>query len=94
MLEDVVGPLVVTSCAHGVSLIWGSCLDPFTFQRAVKLASSGRLGLAPLVSHVLPLKEISQVFKILDKKIEKTVKAGYKSINKQLRKEIKITSIS
>ena len=48
--------------------------SPFTFQRAVKIASSGKLNLAPLISHEFPLDEISRVFEILDKKLEKVVK--------------------
>ena len=48
--------------------------SPFTFQRAAKLASSGRLKLAPLISHVFPLNEISRVFEILDKKVERVIK--------------------
>lgn len=48
--------------------------SPLTFQRAVKLAGSGKLNLPSLISHVFPLNEISQVFEILDKKLKKTVK--------------------
>jgi len=48
--------------------------SPLTFQRAVKLAGSGKLNLLPLISHVFSLNEISQVFEILDEKLKKTVK--------------------
>lgn len=48
--------------------------SPFTFQRAIKIASSGKLKLKPLISHVFPLDEIVRVFDMLDRKLEKTVK--------------------
>lgn len=48
--------------------------SPFTFQRAVKMASSGKLKLKPLISHVFSLDEIVRVFEMLDRKLEKTVK--------------------
>jgi len=71
-----------------------SCRNLHAFQRAVELASSGRLKMGPLINHALLLEEMSQVLKIPDKRIETIVKAGYKSINNPLRKEIKISSFS
>ena len=52
--------------------------SPFTFQRAVKLASTGRIKLKPLVTHVFPLSEVTRVFEVLDKKLEKVVKVVMK----------------
>jgi len=48
--------------------------SPFTFQRAVKIASYGKVKLKPLISHIFSLSEINHAFEILDKKLEKTVK--------------------
>lgn len=48
--------------------------SPYTFQRAVKIASSGRLKLKPIISHVLPLEKIAEAFEILDKRLENVIK--------------------
>jgi 2-desacetyl-2-hydroxyethyl bacteriochlorophyllide A dehydrogenase len=48
--------------------------SPFTFQRAVDIASTGKLKLKPLISHVLPLDEIEKAFEIVDKKLENAAK--------------------
>ncbi len=54
--------------------ITASYRSPFTFPRAIKLASSGNLKLSPLISHVFSLDEIGRAFEILDKKLEKVLK--------------------
>ncbi|MCD6470157.1 zinc-dependent alcohol dehydrogenase family protein [Candidatus Bathyarchaeota archaeon] len=48
--------------------------SPYTFQRAVKMASSGRLKLKPLISHIFPLEKIAEAFEILDKKLDNVMK--------------------
>ena len=48
--------------------------SPFTFQRAVKIASSGRVKLKPLISHVFKLEEIQRAFEVAEKKLEDAVK--------------------
>jgi len=54
--------------------ITSSYRSPFTFQRAVKIASTGRISLKALISHIYPLPEIGRAFEMLDKKIKGTVK--------------------
>ncbi len=44
--------------------------SPFTFQRAVQIASTGKLVLKPLISHVFPLVEIKKAFDIVNNKLE------------------------
>jgi len=48
--------------------------SPFTFQRAVKIASSGTVKLRPLVSHIFKLKEIQSAFGVAEKKLEGAIK--------------------
>jgi len=48
--------------------------SPYTFQRAVKMASSGRLKLKPLISYIFPLEKIAEAFEILDKKLDNVMK--------------------
>ncbi|MBO3803425.1 MAG: zinc-dependent alcohol dehydrogenase family protein [Candidatus Brockarchaeota archaeon] len=52
--------------------------SPFTFQRAVGLASSGRLMLKPLITHVLPLEEISEAFEMVEGRKQGVMKAMVK----------------
>jgi threonine dehydrogenase-like Zn-dependent dehydrogenase len=54
--------------------IFASYRSPYTFQRAVELASSGNLRLRPIVSHIHTLEEAPEVFKELAKK-KKAIKA-------------------
>jgi len=54
--------------------ITASYRSPFTFQRAIKMASTIELRLKPLISHIFPLHEIARAFEILDRKLEKVVK--------------------
>lgn len=54
--------------------IFASYRSPYTFQRAVELASSGNLRLRPIVSHIHTLKEAPEVFKELAEK-KKGIKA-------------------
>lgn len=42
--------------------IFTSYRSPYTFQRAIEVASSGKLKLSPMISHVLRLDESPQVF--------------------------------
>jgi len=48
--------------------------SPFTFQRAVKIASSGKVNLKPLISHVFRLEEIQRAFEVAEKRLEDAVK--------------------
>ncbi|MBS7615562.1 zinc-dependent alcohol dehydrogenase family protein [Candidatus Bathyarchaeota archaeon] len=48
--------------------------SPFTFQRAVKIASSGSVKLRPLVSHIYKLEEIQSAFEVAEKKLEGAIK--------------------
>jgi L-iditol 2-dehydrogenase len=48
--------------------------SPFTFQRAVKIASSGKVKLKPLISHTFKLEEIHRAFEVAEKKLEKSIK--------------------
>lgn len=48
--------------------------SPFTFQRAVKIASSGKVRLKPLISHVFPLEKIGRAFEIAEKRLDGAVK--------------------
>jgi len=54
--------------------ITASYRSPFTFQRAVEMASSSELRLKPLISHTFPLHEIARAFEILDRRLERVVK--------------------
>ena len=58
--------------------ITASYRSPFTFQRAVEIASSGKLKLKPLISHLFPLSEAKKAFEIADKKLENTIKVMIK----------------
>ena len=48
--------------------------SPYTFQRAVKIAVSGRVRLKPLISHVFKLDEIHRAFEVAEKRLEGAVK--------------------
>jgi len=48
--------------------------SPFTFQRAVRIASTGRVDLKPLISHVFRLGEIGRAFDVAEKKLEGAIK--------------------
>jgi len=48
--------------------------SPFTFQRAVKIASSGRVKLKPLISHIFKLEEIHRAFEVAEKRLEGAIK--------------------
>jgi len=48
--------------------------SPFTFQRAVRIASSGRIALKPIISHVFPLEKGPEAFRMLDDRKEDIVK--------------------
>jgi 2-desacetyl-2-hydroxyethyl bacteriochlorophyllide A dehydrogenase len=52
--------------------IFASYRSPYTFQRAVEVASSGRLKLRPIISHVFPLEDSAKVFSDLAER-----KAGF-----------------
>lgn len=58
--------------------ITASYRSPFTFQRAVRIASSGRVALKPIISHVFPLEKGPEAFKLLDEKKERFVKVVLK----------------
>ena len=48
--------------------------SPFTFQRAVKMVSSRKVKLKPLISHVFRLEEIQRAFEVAEKRLEDAVK--------------------
>ncbi|RJS86809.1 alcohol dehydrogenase [Candidatus Bathyarchaeota archaeon] len=48
--------------------------SPFTFQRAVKIALSGKVKLKPLISHIFRLEEIHRAFEVAEKRLEGAVK--------------------
>ena len=48
--------------------------SPFTFQRAVKIVSSRKVKLKPLISHVFRLEEIQRAFEVAEKRLENAVK--------------------
>ena len=48
--------------------------SPYTFQRAVKIAVSGRVRLKPLISHVFKLDDIHRAFEVAEKRLEGAVK--------------------
>ena len=52
--------------------------SPYTFQRAVRIASSGRIALRPIISHVLPLERGVEAFRMLDERKEQAVKVVLK----------------
>ncbi|MEM2922735.1 MAG: zinc-dependent alcohol dehydrogenase family protein [Candidatus Bathyarchaeia archaeon] len=52
--------------------IFTSYRSPYTFQRAVEIASSGKLKLKPIISHVFPLEDSAKVFEDLAER-----KAGF-----------------
>lgn len=49
-------------------LVITSYRSPYTFQRAVKIASSGRISFKEILSHVFPLEKGSEAFKMLDER--------------------------
>jgi threonine dehydrogenase-like Zn-dependent dehydrogenase len=54
--------------------IFASYRSPYTFQRAVELASSRSLKLKPIISHIHSLEEAPEVFKDLAERRKKTIK--------------------
>lgn len=48
--------------------------SPFTFQRAVRIASFGRVRLKPLISHAFKLDSIERAFEVAEKRLEGAVK--------------------
>jgi len=48
--------------------------SPYTFQRAVKVAVSGRVRLKPLISHIFKIDEIHRAFEVAEKRLEGAVK--------------------
>ncbi len=48
--------------------------SPYTFQRAVKIAVSGRVRLKPLISHIFKLDDIHRAFEVAEKRLEGAVK--------------------
>lgn len=54
--------------------IFASYRSPYTFQRAVELASSGSLKLKPIISHVHSIEEAPGVFKDLAKRRKNAIK--------------------
>jgi len=48
--------------------------SPFTFERAIRIASTGRVDLKPLISHVFRLGEIGRAFEVAEKKLEGAIK--------------------
>lgn len=54
--------------------VFASYRSPYTFQRAVELASSGSLKLKPIISHVHSVEEAPEVFKDLAERRKKAVK--------------------
>ena len=48
--------------------------SPYTFQRAVKIAASGRVRLKPLISHIFKLDDIHRAFEVAEKRLEGAVK--------------------
>lgn len=58
--------------------IYSSYRSPYTFQRAVRVAASRRLALRSIISHVLPLGEGPDAFRMLDERREEAVKVVLK----------------
>jgi len=54
--------------------IFASYRSPYTFQRAVNIASSGRLKLKPLITHIHGLDEIVEVFNGLASRRKRAIK--------------------
>ena len=52
--------------------ILGSFINPDTFQRAINLINTGRIDLAPLITHTYPLKQLEEA--ILMQKSEESIK--------------------
>lgn len=52
--------------------------SPFTFQRSVDLASSGKVALKPLITHVFPLEEIARALEIVERRESGVMKAMVK----------------
>jgi len=48
--------------------------SPFTFERAVQIATSGRVKLKPLISHIFRLEDIERAFEVAEKKLEGAIK--------------------
>jgi len=58
--------------------IVASYRSPYTFQRAVRVASSGRVLLGPIISHVMPLERGPEAFEKLSKKTHGMIKVVLK----------------
>ena len=48
--------------------------SPYTFQRAVKIAVSGRVRLKPLISHIFKIDKVHRAFEVAEKRLEGAVK--------------------
>jgi len=59
-------------------MIVASYRSPFTFQRAVRIAASGRVRLRPIISHVMPLEMGPEAFRMVDERRRGVVKVVLK----------------
>lgn len=59
-------------------MIVSSYRSPHTFQRAVRIAASGRVALHPIISHVLPLEKGVEAFEMVDERKNEVVKVVLK----------------
>ena len=59
-------------------MIVASYRSPYTFQRAVRIATSGRIRFRPIVSHIMPLEEGPRAFEMLDRRERGVVKVVLK----------------
>ncbi|RLE70760.1 MAG: hypothetical protein DRJ43_01300, partial [Thermoprotei archaeon] len=59
-------------------MIVASYRSPYTFQRAVRIATSGRIRFKPIVSHIMPLEEGPRAFEMLDRRERGVVKVVLK----------------
>ncbi|MCS7105035.1 MAG: zinc-dependent alcohol dehydrogenase family protein [Thermofilaceae archaeon] len=76
--EDDVLPVKPFELYDKELLIVSSYRSPFTFQRAVKIASSRRISLRPIVSHVMELERGVEAFRMLDERKSDVVKVALK----------------
>jgi len=59
-------------------MIIASYRSPYTFQRAVRIASSGRISLGPIISHVMPLERGPEAFEKLSRRASGMIKVVLK----------------
>lgn len=76
--EDDVLPVKPFELYDKELLIVSSYRSPFTFQRAVKIASSRRISLRPIVSHVMELEKGVEAFRMLNERKSDVVKVVLK----------------